>query len=57
MAKRASSRPTFASTFLTLEARGALPRLVPVPESVESAWLGVTTTLRDGQDTHRRGTR
>jgi hypothetical protein len=30
--------------FLTLEARGALPRPVPVPESVEAAWLGVTTT-------------
>ncbi|MBW2257575.1 MAG: hypothetical protein JRI25_23675, partial [Deltaproteobacteria bacterium] len=29
--------------FLTLEARGALPRPVAVPESVEAAWLGVTT--------------
>jgi hypothetical protein len=29
--------------FLTIEARGALPRPVPVPESVEDAWLGVTT--------------
>jgi hypothetical protein len=29
--------------FLSLEARGALPRPAPVPESVEAAWLGVTT--------------
>jgi hypothetical protein len=29
--------------FLTVEARGALPRPVPVPEAVDGAWLGVTT--------------
>jgi len=28
--------------FLSLEARGVLPRLSPVPEPIETAWLGVT---------------
>jgi len=28
--------------FLSLEARGALPRLSPVPEPIDAAWLGVT---------------
>jgi hypothetical protein len=29
--------------FLSLEARGALPRLSPVPEPIDTAWLGVTS--------------
>ena len=29
--------------FLGLDSRGALPRLDPIPESVETAWIGVTT--------------
>jgi hypothetical protein len=29
--------------FLTLDSSGALPRLTPVPEPVEAAWIGVTT--------------
>jgi len=29
--------------FLTLDSRGALPRLAPVPEPVAETWLGVTT--------------
>jgi hypothetical protein len=29
--------------FLGLDSRGAMPRLVPMPEAVETAWIGVTT--------------
>ena len=29
--------------FLGLDSRGALPRLAPIPEAVETAWIGVTT--------------
>ena len=30
--------------FLGLDPQGALPRLSPVPEPIDAAWLGVTAT-------------